>query len=172
MRTRASAPSCSPNAAPASVSVRRGLLLALLLSAGLLTFADVLAQAAARPRPGESPPAWSALSAEQREALAPLAGEWSAMSADRKKKWLDIAAKYPRMSPEGKARLHSRMAEFAKLTPEQRQTARENFQRAYELPRETRESAVQQYQALPPEKKKELTDQRKRNEAAPSTTSR
>jgi hypothetical protein len=152
--------------------MRRTLLLASLLSAGLLTFADVLAQAGSMSRPGESAPAWSALTPEQREALAPLAGEWPSMSADSTKKWLDIAAKYPRQSPDGKARLHSRMAEFAKLTPEQRQTARENFQRAYELPRESRESAVQQYQALPPEKKKELTDQRKGKEAAKATASK
>lgn len=149
--------------------MRGVLLLAFLLCAGLFTFADALAQAAPAPRPGESPPAWSALNSGQREALAPLAGEWSAMPADQKKKWLDIAAKYPRLSPEGKAHLHSRMAEYAKLTPEQRKTARENFQRAYELPRESRESAVQQYQALPPEKKKELTDQRKRKDVAPAT---
>lgn len=145
--------------------MRRALLLAFSLTAGLLTFGDVAAQAGSPSRTGESPPAWSALTPQQREALAPLATDWPSMSADRKKKWLDIAAKYPRLSAEGKARLHSRMGEFAKLTPEQRQTARENFQRAYELPLESRESAVQQYQALPPEKKKELTEQRKRKDA-------
>ncbi len=87
------------------------------------------------------------------------------MPADRKLKWLDIASKYPRMSPEGKARLHARMSEFSKLTPEQRQTARENFQRAYELPRESRESAVQQYQALPDDRKKELSERGQRKDA-------
>ncbi len=134
--------------------MRRALLLAVSFAAGLLA-APAFSQS--RP-PAESPPTWSALNGQQREALAPLAGQWSTMTADRKRKWLDIAEKYPRLSPDGKARLHSRMVEFSKLTPQQRQTARENFQRAYELPLETRESAVQQYKALPPEKKKELTD--------------
>jgi len=105
-------------------------------------------------------PAWAQLSAQQREALAPLAGQWATIPADSKRKWLEIATKYPQLSPEGKARMQSRMAEFARLTPEQRRTTRENFQRAYELPLENRESAVQQYQLLPEEKKKQLTEQR------------
>jgi hypothetical protein len=146
--------------------MRRALLFAASLAAGLFAVTAVLAQPRPTQSPAESPPTWSALSAPQREALAPLAGQWATMSADRKKKWLDIAEKYPRLSPDGKARLHSRMAEFAKLTPKQRQTARENFQRAYELPLESRESAVQQYKALPPEKKRELTERGKRKEPA------
>ena len=146
--------------------MRRALLLAASLAAGLFAAAAVLAQPRPAQLPAESPPTWSALTAQQREALAPLAGDWSTMSADRKKKWLDIAEKYPRLSPDGKARLHSRMAEFAKLTPKQRQTARENFQRAYELPLESRESAVQQYKSLPPEKKRELTERGKRRDPA------
>jgi hypothetical protein len=82
------------------------------------------------------------------------------LPADSKRKWLEIADKYPQLSPDGKAKMQSRMADFARLSPQQRQTARENFQRAYELPRENRESAVQQYQLLPEEKKKQLTEQR------------
>jgi hypothetical protein len=109
-----------------------------------------MAQAAAGPG--------NQLTPQQREALAPLAGQWATMPAENKRKWLDIADKYPQLSPEGQARLQARMAEFASLTPEQRQHARENFQRAYELPRESRESAVQQYQALPDDKKKELSE--------------
>lgn len=147
--------------------MRRARLLAFLLAAGVLVSA---AYAQSRPAPagGEAPPTWSSLTQGQREALAPLAGQWSTMTADRKRKWLDIASKYPRLSPEGKARLHSRMAEFSQLTPQQRQTARENFQRAYELPLESRESAVQHYQALPPDKKRELTEQRRSRAAGGS----
>jgi hypothetical protein len=111
-------------------------------------------------------PAWSQLSTPQRE--APLAGQWATIPPENKRKWLEIADRYPQLSPEGKARLQARMAEFAKLTPEQRRTARENFQRAYELPRESRESAVQQYQLLPDDKKKELTERSQRKDAAKS----
>lgn len=135
---------------------------ALAVTPALLLGGRAMAQAAA-PAAG---PSWNQLTPLQREALAPLAGEWAAMPPDSKRKWLEIAANYPRLSPDGKAKMHARMAEFAKLTPEQRRTARENFQRAYELPRESRESAVQQYQALPDDKKKELTERSQRKDAA------
>lgn len=115
-----------------------------------------------------SGPAWAQLTPQQREALAPLAGQWATLPADSKRKWLEIAEKYPQLSAEGKARMHARMAEFARLTPEQRATARENFQRAYTLPRENRESAVQQFQALPDDKKKELAERQRREAAKPA----
>ena len=129
-------------------------MLALLGAAAALMLGHrALAQTAAGGGPN-----WNQLSPQQREALAPLAGQWATIPADSKRKWIEIADKYPQLSPEGKARMQARMAEFARLTPEQRRTARENFQRAYELPLESRESAVQQYKALPPDKKKELSE--------------
>jgi hypothetical protein len=142
---------------------RRVLVFTAVLAAGLLFREQSLAQSRPAPAPA-SGPAWNSLSPQQREALAPLAGQWPTMTAERKRKWLDIAEKYPQLSPEGKTRLHSRMAEFARLTPQQKQTARENFQRAYELPLQSRESAVEQYKALPPEKKKELAERSKRRD--------
>jgi hypothetical protein len=71
------------------------------------------------------------------------------------------------LSPEGQKRLHERMVEFVKLTPEQRRTARSNFQRAYELPMEQRQSLVQQYQELPPEKKRALANKATKKEEPP-----
>ena len=135
--------------------MRRALVGALAVLPALLFGSRALAKNKAAPAAG---PSWNQLSPQQREALAPLAGDWAAMPAENKRKWLDIASKYPQLSPDGKQRLHARMAEFAKLTPEQKRTARENFQRAYELPLESRESAVQQYQSLPDDKKKELNE--------------
>jgi hypothetical protein len=126
----------------------------------LLFGTSVLAQAPA------GGPAWSQLSPQQREALAPLAGQWTTIPAENKRKWLEIADKYPRLSPEGKARLQARMTDFSRLTPEQRRTARENFQRAYELPLESRESAVERYRALPDDKKKEMSARSQRKDAA------
>jgi len=148
-------------------SMRRSLLAALAILPALSFGHRASAQTKAAPATG---PNWNQLSPQQREALAPLAGDWATMPAENKRKWLDIASKYPQLSPEGKARLQARMTEFAKLTPEQKRTARENFQRAYELPLESRESAVQQYQALPDDKKKELNErsqQRKTPAKAP-----
>lgn len=138
----------------------RALLVICLLLGSLFTAPAALAQAKAAP---PTKPAWNELSAEQREALAPLAGQWATMPADRKRKWIGIAKNYPQLSPDGKTRLHARMAEFIKLTPQQRDTARENFKRAYELPHGQRQSLVQQYRELPPEKKKELAERGKGN---------
>jgi len=113
-----------------------------------------------------SGPGWNQLTAAQRDALAPLAGQWSTIPPESKRKWLEIADKYPRLSPDGQSRMQARMADYARLTPEQRRTARENFQRAYELPRDKRESAVQQYQSLPDDRKKELTERSQRRDVA------
>ena len=133
-----------------AVATRRAVLFAVTLVSALFLADPAVAQAAGGP-------SWNQLSPQQREALAPLAGQWTTMPAENKRKWLDIADKYPQLSPEGKARLQARMTDFSRLTPEQRSTARENFQRAYELPRESRESAVERYRSLPDDKKKELT---------------
>ena len=111
-----------------------------------------------------SGPGWNQLTTAQRDALAPLAGQWSTIPPESKRKWLEIADKYPRLSPDGQSRMQARMADYARLTPEQRRTARENFQRAYELPRDKRESAVQQYQSLPDDRKKELTERSQRRD--------
>ena len=149
---------------PQRFARRRLLVAAALVAHGLLLAEPALAQGkAAAPAAG---PAWGQLSAAQREALTPLAEQWSTLPPESKRKWLDIADKYHRLSPDGQARMQARMTDFARLTPEQRRTARENFQRAYELPRENRESAVQQYQSLPDDRRKELTERSQRKEVA------
>jgi len=142
--------------------VRRGLVAAALVAPALLLVAPAMGQA---PAPA-SGPGWNQLTAAQRDALAPLAGQWSTIPPESKRKWLEIADKYPRLSPDGQSRMQARMADYARLTPEQRRTARENFQRAYELPRDKRESAVQQYQSLPDDRKKELTERSQRRDVA------
>jgi hypothetical protein len=104
-------------------------------------------------------PVWNELSAEQREALGPLASDWDKFDSDRKRKWLAMAAKYPNMSPEGKKRFHERAPQLSKLTPEQRETARENFRHAYDLSADQRQALTQKYQGLPDERKKALAAQ-------------
>jgi hypothetical protein len=134
-------------------------LLCLLL--GCAFAGAVLAQAPAAGSPAGRGvhPAWRELSAEQREALAPLATDWDKFDPDRKRKWLAIAAKYPNMSAEGKQRFHERMPQLAKLTQEQRETARENFRRAYSLPPDQRQALTQRYQDLPEDRKRALAAQ-------------
>jgi hypothetical protein len=139
------------------------ILAILILSTVFVGHSLAQAPAASGGRSAPAPreiarPAWKDLSPSQKEALAPLAGQWDQFDRDRKVKWLEVANKYPQLSPDGQRRLHERMGEFTKLTPEQRRTARSNFQRAYELPRDQRESLVQQYQDMPPDKKRELAE--------------
>ena len=110
-------------------------------------------------------PTWSQLTADQRDALSPLAGEWDGFDAPRKKKWLDIAVRYKDLSPEGQQKMHERMPDLAKLTPEQRKTARENFKKAYALPPEKRRELTQQFQDLPEEKKRELAENARKKPA-------
>ena len=148
--------------------MRLGRLL-LASAALLLGAATVFAQAPAprttapaRPAPATPAagdgPAWSQLTPQQQEALAPLKSDWSNIDGTRKRKWLEMSARYPSLSPEGKQRFHERMVPYARMTPEQRDTVRENFKRAYTLPADQRHSAVQHYQELPPESRQELVD--------------
>ncbi|MFO0101886.1 MAG: DUF3106 domain-containing protein, partial [Betaproteobacteria bacterium] len=121
------------------------LALAAALSSAALaqgSAAPAAPAAAAKPAARSAPvarPAWSDLTAAQREALAPLQDDWDSFERDRKRKWLEVATKYPRMTPEAQQHLHERMLEFVRLTPQQRRTARENFKKAYELPLEQRQ---------------------------------
>jgi hypothetical protein len=114
---------------------------------------------AAQARSVRPHPLWNELTAEQREALGPLASDWDKFDLDRKRKWLAMAAKYPNMSPEGKKRFHERAPQLSNLTPEQRETARENFRHAYSLPPDQRQALTQKYQGLPEERKKALAAQ-------------
>jgi hypothetical protein len=143
------------------------LLPALIAAGAALAQAPAAGSNAGRART-VSHPVWPELSADQREALAPLAADWDKFDPDRKQKWLQIAAKYPNMSPEGKQRFHERMPQLAKLTPEQRETTRENFRRAYSLPPDQRQAVTQRYQQLPEDRKRALAAQaRAKKPAAP-----
>jgi hypothetical protein len=135
---------------------------AALAQGGTAPTTSVTPAAAAKPAARSAPvarPAWSDLTAAQREALAPLHEDWDSFERDRKRKWLEVATKYPRMTPEAQQHLHERMVEFVRLTPQQRRTARENFKKAYELPLEQRQQRVDQFKALPPERRQELANQ-------------
>ncbi|SPJ15395.1 Putative transmembrane protein (fragment) [Burkholderiales bacterium] len=131
-------------------------MLRKLLAGGFLVLATVAFGAGEPAKPAaanaagtQGGPSWAQLNSDQREALAPLAGDWDKFDATRKKKWLDIAVRYKDLSPEGQQTMHERMPDLAKLTPEQRSTARENFKRAYALPPDKRRALTQQFQDLP-----------------------
>ncbi|HET9643506.1 MAG TPA: DUF3106 domain-containing protein [Burkholderiaceae bacterium] len=103
-------------------------------------------------------PSWSSLTAAQRSALAPLEREWPSIDGGRKEKWLEIAAHFPSMPPEERTRIQTRMTEWARLTPKERGEARLNYQEARQLSPAERKARWEQYQALPPEQKRQLAE--------------
>lgn len=142
-------------------------------AAGSMLLACALALAAAgvvRAQPGATaarPPAqaraeegirWHELKPAQRTALKPLEHEWPSIDAARKKKWLEISARYQKMSPEEQARLQERMSAWTRMTPQERGAARLRFQEAKQVPAQDRQARWNAYQALSPEKRRELAE--------------
>lgn len=142
--------------------LRRCLALVLTAAlAGVSLAQQVLPAASGRPasavvKPTGSGPAWSELSAEQRQSLAPLAGSWAQISEAQKRKWIAMAGNFSKMTPAEQAKLHSRMTKWAALSPQQRAQARLNFGEAQQVSSEEKKAKWEAYQALPPEEKRKL----------------
>ena len=107
------------------------------------------------PRP-EARPAWSELTEQQQQSLAPLSTTWRTLGEAHKRKWLALSENFHSMPPPEQARLHSRMAEWAVLSPQQRTTARLNFAEAQKVAPDDKRAKWEAYQALSPEEKKRL----------------
>lgn len=130
--------------------------------------AAALALGAAAYAQAEAGPAWASLSAQQRDALAPLQSDWARIDADRKEKWLDIAARFPRMSPDERERVQARMGEWAQLSPRERGDVRQRFRETRQLAPQDRQARWEQYQALPEEQKRELAERAAPKPPAPA----
>jgi hypothetical protein len=147
---------------PTARLLRAVFILAIPFAAALAGPGTALAQSAsgkaAAQQPGISKPLWADLSADQQQALAPLASEWDALEPVRKNKWLAIGNKFGAMKPEEQQRMQERMREWVKLTPEQRRLARENYVRAKKLNPDQKSVQWEQYQQLPEEEKKKLAN--------------
>lgn len=131
------------------IQLMRRLVAALLLCA--------LAAPCAIAAPKDRGPQWAALTADQQQALAPLAGEWNKLSLPHKTKWLGIAKRYPAMKDEEQKRVHRRMQNWAKLTPQQRDQAREQYRNIAKVAPDRRVELRKywaDYQALPPHEKR------------------
>ncbi len=132
----------------------RALFAVVAVALGLLSF-----QPAHAVVPPIKQPSWVELNTEQREILAPLAGEWDQLEFWRRKKWLAIAERYPSMKAEEQARIQKRMVDWVKLSPEERTRAREKFknlQKASPERKETMKQKWQEYKDLPDEEKQRL----------------
>lgn len=104
-------------------------------------------------------PAWAALSPQQRNALAPLAGDWANLDAPRRQKWLEVAARFDQLSTAERERVQQRMGDWARLSPSERGQARLNYQGAKQLSIEARQARWEAYQALPEDQRRRLAAQ-------------
>ncbi|MDP2792941.1 MAG: DUF3106 domain-containing protein [Sulfurisoma sp.] len=107
-------------------------------------------------------PSWGELTPQQKQILAPLAGEWDKLEAWRRKKWVGIAQRYPAMKPEEQARIQRRMKDWVKLTPEQRTAVREQYRdvrKATPEQKEVLKQKWQEYKELPEDEKTRLKAQ-------------
>ncbi len=105
--------------------------------------------------------AWSSLTAQQKQALAPLQRDWTSLDPNRRQKWLEVAGHFPTMPADERQRVQERMAEWARLTPSERTQARLQFQEVRQLPTQERNAKWQAYQALPDAEKKSLAQRAK-----------
>lgn len=107
-------------------------------------------------------PSWVDLTPQQKQILAPLAGEWDKLEAWRRKKWVGIAQRYPAMKPEEQARIQRRMKDWIKLTPDERKIVREQYKdvrKATPDQKEVLKQKWQEYKELPEDEKTRLKAQ-------------
>lgn len=104
------------------------------------------------------PPQWAALTRTQKTALTPLERDWDTLDPARKSKWLEIVPRFAALPAEEQARIHERMRAWASLSPAERQQARIGYQVAQQVKAGDRQAKWEAYQALPPEKRRELAD--------------
>ena len=131
---------------------------ALLLCAALGV--PVLAAA----QPGD--PAWSDLTAAERQALRPLERDWGSIDAPRRQKWRELASRFDRMSPEERGRVQQRMSEWVNLSPRERNEARQNYQGARQLSPAERQQRWEAYRALPEDQRRSLAERAQAEAAA------
>lgn len=105
-----------------------------------------------------APLLWKELNQAQKLALGPLERDWDSLDASRRRKWLDVAGRLPKLQADEQARMQERMRDWAGLTPAERQQARIGFQVTQQVKSDEREAKWAAYQALPAEKRQELTD--------------
>jgi len=133
-----------------------GLSLALLLGAPWAWSQPSGPATRPAPLPVTAGPGWKSLTPGQRAALAPLERDWETIAPDQQQKWLEVAARFPKMPPQEQQRIQARMSEWARLSPKERGEARLHYQEVRQLSPAERQARWEQYQALPPDQRKEL----------------
>lgn len=180
MATRGSPSSCAATSRTEGALLRRRLALpsAALLASLIIA---VLQAPTASAQPAQSPgartavaddagPAWSALSPQQRSALAPLQRDWSGIDASGKSKWLEIANRFPALPASEQQRMQERMTEWSRLTPVERGRARLSFQESKQLSPSEKQARWEAYRALPEEERKALARRAQPKPGAPAAS--
>ena len=153
-------------------SLKRRLAPAAVVGAIALSMAGVGSVATAAPalqgapsaKTGTAKPAsasrphWRDLTAQQQQALNPLAAHWDSLSESQKRKWIVISRNQGKLSPQERAVQHSRMTEWAGLSRQQREQARFNFDEVKQVPAAERKAKWEAYQALSDDEKRRLAD--------------
>ncbi|MEP6873209.1 MAG: DUF3106 domain-containing protein [Burkholderiales bacterium] len=124
-------------------------------SAAQSSVASGPARAAAKLAP-EQGVRWRDLKPGQQAVLKPLEREWPGITAGHKDKWIELSGGFSKRPVAEQERIQERMTEWARLTTQERSQARLNFQEAKQLPLQDRKARWDEYQALSPEKKKQL----------------
>ncbi|MDR0275774.1 MAG: DUF3106 domain-containing protein [Burkholderiaceae bacterium] len=142
-------------------------LLTLLIAAAVAAGAGAIWAQPWPPAPGTpavSQPAprtgggirWQKLTAEQKNALQPLAAQWPTLTGQQQRKWVAVTRNFQRLPPAEQATLQSRMTAWSTLTPAQRTQARLNYGEARRVPVTERKARWEQYQTLPSEERQRL----------------
>lgn len=104
-------------------------------------------------------PRWKDLTADQKQALAPLASHWNRLHVAQKRKWLALSRNFDDMTEQEKATLRGRMIDWASLSPQERTRARLNYAEVERLaPADERKAKWEAYQALSDEERRQLAD--------------
>ena len=141
--------------------IRPTLLALAMATAALGASAQQPRAAGPAPAADAGGPAWSGLSAQQREVLAPLQRDWNNIDAPRKAKWLEVATRFPSMPAEERQRVQDRMADWARMTPAERGRARLTFQETKQLSPAEKQLRWEAYQALPDDRRRALAERAK-----------
>lgn len=150
--------------------VHHALHLLVVVLGGLAVGTSYAATPTPAPVTSVSGPAWSALTAMQKQALAPLRPTWDANDAPRKMKWIEVADRFPGMPADERRRVQERMAAWAAMTPSERARARVQFQETRRIGAEERQARWQAYQALPEDERKRFAQAAKKPPPAPSAS--
>lgn len=107
---------------------------------------------------GVAVPAWSELTPEQQEKLAPLRERWDQMPASRRVHALERMerrARWDALTPEQRDRLRHGARNFRDLPPELREKMRASMDVVRQLPEPERRELKQRWRAMDPEQRRQ-----------------